>query len=76
MKTLLACWEFLERTWCRLAHDRIMWPVRGFYECGICGRRFPVVWEAAPQRGLACPVPAPQTRRALREVERHAHAAA
>jgi len=33
-------------TWCNLAHDSLMWPVHGYYECRTCGRRYPAFAEA------------------------------
>ena len=31
--------------WCNLTHSSPMWPIHGKYECGICGRHYPVPWE-------------------------------
>jgi hypothetical protein len=31
--------------WCQLMHPDPMWPVRGEYQCRVCQRKFPVVWE-------------------------------
>lgn len=31
--------------WCSLAHDSLMWPVHGRYECRICGRHYPAFVE-------------------------------
>jgi hypothetical protein len=31
--------------WCDLMHTSPRWPIHGHYECGVCGRRFPVPWE-------------------------------
>ncbi|HET9374703.1 MAG TPA: hypothetical protein VFO40_07010, partial [Chthoniobacterales bacterium] len=30
--------------WCDFMHDSPMWPIRGEYECRVCGRRYPVPW--------------------------------
>ena len=27
--------------WCKLAHESLMWPVHGEYECAECGRHYP-----------------------------------
>lgn len=32
--------------WCSLAHDSVMWPVHGHYECRACGRQYPAFGEA------------------------------
>ncbi len=48
MKTLLSWWGKLGDAWCRAVHDSLMWPAHGHYECRVCGRRRPVVWEAVP----------------------------
>ncbi len=37
--------EKLSAWWCNLTHDSLMWPIHGHYECGKCGRRYPVMWE-------------------------------
>lgn len=31
--------------WCNLAHDSLMWPAHGQYECRSCGRRYPAFGE-------------------------------
>jgi hypothetical protein len=31
--------------WCNLMHDAPRWPIHGKYECGACGRHYPVLWE-------------------------------
>ncbi len=31
--------------WCSLAHQSVMWPVHGQYECRACGRRYPAFAE-------------------------------
>lgn len=30
--------------WCGLMHDSTMWPIHGQYQCGTCGRLWPVGW--------------------------------
>ena len=30
--------------WCNFMHDSPRWPIHGEYECGICGRHYPVPW--------------------------------
>lgn len=52
--------ETLGALWCRLMHHEPMWPIRGNYECRICGRRFPVPWE---NEHLAGPVTVGQEER-------------
>jgi hypothetical protein len=32
--------------WCSLAHQSVMWPAHGHYECRDCGRQFPAFAEA------------------------------
>jgi hypothetical protein len=32
--------------WCGLMHDSPMWPIHGQYQCGACGRLYPVGWDA------------------------------
>jgi len=34
------------KRWCTLMHESLMWPVHGYYECGICSRRYPAFEEA------------------------------
>lgn len=36
--------EKIGRMWCRVMHDSPMWPIHGHYQCGSCGRQFPVRW--------------------------------
>jgi hypothetical protein len=31
--------------WCNLTHNAPMWPIRGRYECRICGRHHNVPWD-------------------------------
>jgi hypothetical protein len=31
--------------WCTLAHNKVMWPVHGHYECRECGRLYPAFAE-------------------------------
>jgi len=49
------------RLWCTLVHDSPMWPVHGYYECRICGRRYPAFVEWAyvsrVKRGVLQPMP-------------------
>jgi hypothetical protein len=30
--------------WCSFMHDAPTWPIHGEYQCGICGRHYPVPW--------------------------------
>jgi len=30
--------------WCNLMHDAPLWPIHGEYQCGTCGRHYPVPW--------------------------------
>lgn len=32
--------------WCSLAHESLMWPVHGQYQCRTCGRRYPAFADA------------------------------
>lgn len=34
----------LGAVWCRFMHNAPMWPIHGYYECGVCGRNYPVPW--------------------------------
>ena len=38
--------------WCNLAHDSLMWPVHGQYECRSCGRRYPAFGEPLATRRM------------------------
>lgn len=47
--------EPIGRWWCRIAHQEISRPHRGEYQCLVCLRRYPVLFEprskpAAPTR--------------------------
>jgi len=33
--------------WCNFTHDATMWPIHGEYQCGKCGRHYPVPWTEA-----------------------------
>jgi len=39
--------EKIGTLWCELMHSSPMWPIHGQYECGVCGRRYPVPWDPA-----------------------------
>ena len=39
--------------WCSFAHEYVMWPIHGHYECRTCGRRYPVPAETAVPPGRA-----------------------
>jgi len=39
--------EWLGSTWCKVAHEGTMWPVKGYYRCPVCLRAHPVPWEHA-----------------------------
>jgi len=30
--------------WCSFMHDAPRWPIHGEYQCGVCGRHYPVPW--------------------------------
>ena len=32
--------------WCVWMHTSPMWPIHGHYECGVCGRQYPVPWDS------------------------------
>jgi hypothetical protein len=47
-------WSFASRLrvlWCKMFHPAPMWTVKGFYQCRVCLRSYPVPWEhhAAPE---------------------------
>ncbi len=48
--------ELLGEMWCRLAHESVMWPIHGEYECRACGRRYAVPWNAAAAVPETAPV--------------------
>ncbi len=41
-------WDTIGSLWCQLTHGQPMWPIHGHYQCRVCGRRYPVAWEAPP----------------------------
>lgn len=43
--------EFLLRSWCRLAHRKILRPVRGKYICATCLREWAVSWNIDESEG-------------------------
>lgn len=44
--------QMIGRVWCRVMHDSPMWPIHGHYQCGACGRHFPVRWADAQPNTL------------------------
>jgi len=44
--------------WCSLMHDSLTWPIRGHYECRVCGRQYRVPWAQPGWRTV------PEARRA------------
>ena len=30
--------------WCATMHPALRWPARGYYQCAVCLRRYPVPW--------------------------------
>ena len=36
--------ETLSHLWCKYLHTAVMWPMNGYYHCGVCNRRYPVPW--------------------------------
>ena len=36
---------YLAEIWCKVMHRSLMWPSHGHYQCGTCGREYPVPWE-------------------------------
>lgn len=36
------------KVWCQFAHPAPMWPVKGYYQCPVCLRSYPVPWEHKP----------------------------
>lgn len=53
--------------WCSLAHESVMWPVHGEFECRSCGRHYPAFAEA--------PIGSPAGESAVRRTPQ-AHSAA
>lgn len=51
--------ELLGAAWCRLAHDSVMWPIHGEYECRTCGRHYAVPWDGAGPLAASVAQPAP-----------------
>ena len=51
--------------WCSLAHESVMWPVHGHYECRACGRKYPVFAEALVPTYANRPASQPSARAAL-----------
>lgn len=41
--------ESIGTIWCTLAHDSLMWPVHGHYDCRTCGRRYPAFADASTE---------------------------
>lgn len=48
--------EFVSKWWCRLAHQKVYRPIRGYYRCTTCLRAWPVPWETEQRKA------APETR--------------
>jgi hypothetical protein len=44
--------------WCSLAHESVMWPIHGHYECRSCGRRYDA-FAAVPAAGRTSSSPLP-----------------
>jgi hypothetical protein len=42
--------DFVSKWWCRIAHQNVYRPIRGYYRCATCLRAWPVPWETA-ERG-------------------------
>jgi hypothetical protein len=38
-------WFKLSGQWCQIVHPAPMWPVKGYYQCPVCLRAYPVPWE-------------------------------
>jgi hypothetical protein len=38
--------EKLGSLWCRYLHAAVMWPIHGHYNCRVCYRQYPVLWES------------------------------
>lgn len=34
----------LGRLWCKFAHDDLMWPIQGQYQCRRCMHSHPIPW--------------------------------
>jgi hypothetical protein len=50
---MAALFAELGRRWCRVMHQRLLWPIHGQYECSVCLRRFAVPWSNSPEYSLS-----------------------
>jgi hypothetical protein len=60
--------ERIAEFWCSNMHGQPMWPSRGHYQCRVCLREYPVLFEEAeparPRREPRFVTPAVAARRA------------
>lgn len=35
----------LAEFWCTTMHEDILWPIHGHYQCAVCLREYPVLFE-------------------------------
>ena len=40
----------ISELWCKIMHDRPMWPIHGRYICSDCMREYAVEWEHPRQQ--------------------------
>lgn len=48
----------ISEAWCKTMHPEPMWPAHGSYQCRVCFRKFPVMWETKPHNGQPAVRPA------------------
>ena len=39
----------ISELWCKMMHNKAMWPMHGKYVCPDCLRQYPVPWEHIPR---------------------------
>ena len=39
----------ISELWCKMMHNKAMWPMHGKYVCPDCLRQYPVPWEDIPR---------------------------
>jgi acetone carboxylase gamma subunit len=50
-------WDKISELWCKIMHDRTMWPIHGRYICPDCMREYAVEWEHPRQETLEYDAP-------------------
>lgn len=46
--------DLLSVSWCRVFHQDIHRPFRGYYTCAVCLREYPVPWEDTKAFRVGC----------------------